>query len=305
MATQEQYPKSDNDSATQEQIPHSGVGGYEQPPARQFDNTTLPEAVAQGLIETPTSPAPLMPPAEVEMPKRSWKKPAAAGALALTVLAGAFGIGRATSGNDTEPRVEPSVGAPANPGEIAPNLTEAQQERANLEPRVANEAMLPTSYYDEGGETDLSGIDMVLLENNLDTLLDNIVYMQETGDFSIMNKTFLEDSDGNYPGAAAEVEGVKANYQLNEATQATNPNQPISSMQVEGIQSVIPAGFETVEVTAAVSFLGWGNPTSDKLGNAFSSVHTTRYTLQAQETPIEGSEATENIWLILHEEAVN
>jgi|GEM_PF-4830790 len=230
-----------------------------------------------------------------------WKKPAAVGALVLATAAGAFGIGKATGGNDTntEPRVEPSVSAPA---EV---LTQAQIERSKLRPAVANEAMLPTSYYEEGGETDLSGIDMDLLENNLNTLLDNIVYMQEIGDFSVMDKTFLEDSDGNYPGAAAEVEGVKANYQLNEAAQATNQNQPISSMQVESIQSVIPAGFETVEVTATVSSLTWGNPTGDKVGNAFSSVHTTRYTLQAQETPIEGSEATENIWLILHEEAVN
>lgn len=130
MATQEQPPKSDN-STTQEQVPHSGVMGYEQPPARQFDNTTLSEAVAQGLIETPTSPEPLMSPteapAELESPKRSWnqQRMIAAGALGLTLAAAAFGIGKATNGNETnsEPRTEPSVSAPAVPVETLPPVS--------------------------------------------------------------------------------------------------------------------------------------------------------------------------------------
>lgn len=121
MATQEQFPDSDKDGTTKAQIPHSGVRGYEQPPTRQFDNTSLSEAVQQGLIETPTSPAPLMPPVEVEKTQRSWKKPAAVGALVLATAAGAFGIGK-SSGNDSgnESRVETSVSASANTGEQSP-----------------------------------------------------------------------------------------------------------------------------------------------------------------------------------------
>lgn len=113
MAKQDQYPR-DDDGRTKEQIPHSFRHG--ETPVNEFDNTPLTDAVEQGLIITPDSPALLMP------DKKSWftdnKNKVIVGLAGLSLAAtAALGVSLAKGdGVSAEPK-QPSVGAPIVPSE--------------------------------------------------------------------------------------------------------------------------------------------------------------------------------------------
>ena len=64
MSNHDQTPRNSNSSAP-EQVPHSGVHGYERP-VDEFDNTTLAEAHEQGLLTTPDTAARLAGEAQVD-----------------------------------------------------------------------------------------------------------------------------------------------------------------------------------------------------------------------------------------------
>lgn len=294
MASHDQYPQEDN--VTKEQIPHSFRHG--ETPHREFDNTPLTDAVEQGLIITPDSPALLMP----EKKNNGWKKPLVVGTAILAAIGGGIGIGaKAMGGNEpnTESPTEPSVSGPVTPGageEVI--LSQAQQERAALAPHAADAAMLESEYYNAGGDT-VANIDQSLLITNLGTLLDNITYMRETGDFSIMNKTFLSDDEGNYPGASADVDGVKIIYDSNKQNQNQNPDQPVSNIHVAAIEHIETAGFETIKVTAIIFERTFGAPSEVADPVEFESATRIEYTLQGQMAKVGDTGTQEHVWLIL------
>jgi hypothetical protein len=121
MANQEPF-SFNSKGRTGEQVPHSGIH-HDEAPVREFDNTSLHQAVEQGLIVTPNSPAEL-----VKERKGSWKKPVAAVALLGAVAAGAFGYKQLASGDSApNPDRKPVATSSPNPGESKPTKAETSE----------------------------------------------------------------------------------------------------------------------------------------------------------------------------------
>lgn len=111
MSKPDQDPTSGNGQIS-EQIPHSGIHGNETP-VREF-GTPLQDAVEQGLVTTPDSPAPLLT-TKVESNNRKRNiligvGTAAAGAAAVIGLT----LGK-SGGEQSTPRSEAPASAPATP----------------------------------------------------------------------------------------------------------------------------------------------------------------------------------------------
>ena len=117
MSNQEFTP-NENPGSVEEQIPHSGVYGYEKP-VTEFDNTTLHEAHEQGLLETPENPSNL-----VETPVNPNKKRkltrkqritigVTAAALGSTVP---FGLAMALNGGESTPPTPNTNNSSTNTG---------------------------------------------------------------------------------------------------------------------------------------------------------------------------------------------
>lgn len=112
MSTNEQYP-STNDGSTSEQIPHSGVHGYETP-VTEFDKTSLKDAHDQGLLTVPENPGTLTSKDKKVSPFK--KAGVALGSLAAVVALG-IGAKSALGGESTESQSTTGNSAPANAGE--------------------------------------------------------------------------------------------------------------------------------------------------------------------------------------------
>lgn len=113
-----EHESSPQVNPTDQHIPHSGRHGYERP-LREFDNTSLGEAVDMGLIETPDSPAPLQDPHDK---KRRPRTPLIVGGSVLASAVLGYGGYRAIHWNDErgpayDGRDEPAASAPVTPGE--------------------------------------------------------------------------------------------------------------------------------------------------------------------------------------------
>lgn len=136
-----------NDGSVTEQIPHSGVH-HGETPVRDFDNTTLGEAVDRRLIKTPSSPAELTSPAEHRSSGNILSKLVttklgrrASLAVATLVAAGAVtqGLAPNSGGEADRPTNNPVPEAPESPGsdgEVEPGtggvtLTTKQLEALN------------------------------------------------------------------------------------------------------------------------------------------------------------------------------
>lgn len=114
MASHDQYPQDGN--VTKAQIPHSFRHG--ETPHREFDNTPLTDAVEQGLIITPDSPALLMP------EKKSKKGAVLIGGAVLATIATVGSIIGLSSGDNEKtagPTNEPTVSTPVSPGQTPTN----------------------------------------------------------------------------------------------------------------------------------------------------------------------------------------
>lgn len=133
MSNHDQYPSSNDDSGVREQIPHSGIH-HDETPVRDFDKTPLTEAVEQGLIETPDSPAALLEPT-TEKPRSRWSVGQKIGAAAATVVVGAGAlIGAKAFGGDSTPAPERNPAASATP---TPGATETAKPAEQLSPGEA------------------------------------------------------------------------------------------------------------------------------------------------------------------------
>lgn len=105
-----------------EQVPHSGTlpGELREAPVRDFDNTTLPEAYAQGRIVTPDTPALLVghpTSTETASKKRRTGLWVGAGAAGVALAVGAvLGLNKMNEA----PEAVPTAAAPADPSEAAP-----------------------------------------------------------------------------------------------------------------------------------------------------------------------------------------
>jgi hypothetical protein len=117
MSNQEFNPNN-NPGSVEEQIPHSGVHGYEKP-VTEFGSTTLHEAHEQGLLETPENPSPL-----IETPINPNKKRkltrkqritigVTAAALGSTVP---FGLAMALNGGENTPPTPNTNNSSTNTG---------------------------------------------------------------------------------------------------------------------------------------------------------------------------------------------
>lgn len=136
MSTNEQYPVNDGGNSTSEQIPHSGVHGFETP-VTEFDNTSLQDAHDQGLLEVPENPSSLT----KESRKRS---PLVRIGLVLGGLATVAGLGvgakAALDGEAPESRSETGNSATPNTGG-----SEAPSESPTVSnPEVIDTAIAPT-----------------------------------------------------------------------------------------------------------------------------------------------------------------
>lgn len=122
MSDRESTP-NDTSGSVEEQIPHSGVYGYEKP-VTEFDNTTLHEAHEQGLLETPENPSHLI---EPQTPVNPNKKRKLTRKQRITIgVAGAalgsivpVGLVVALGGGDAAPNQDPGVSGPEVPGTSA------------------------------------------------------------------------------------------------------------------------------------------------------------------------------------------
>ncbi len=114
MSNQEFNP-NENPGATEEQIPHSGVHGFEQP-VTDFDKTSLRDAHEQNLIKTPETPAALYPTQEKQKMSRGKKIGMwlAGGLLAGSAVPVSLAI--ALNGDNEAPNQEPGVSGPEVPG---------------------------------------------------------------------------------------------------------------------------------------------------------------------------------------------
>lgn len=135
MSNREHHNPTSGNTSAGEQIPHSGVGGYEQP-VNDFDNTSLQDAVDQGLLETPESPAPLVSPSAETKPSRrrlTVKEKLGLGLAGLGLVGG--GAYLATHGGDSDERSpeRPVATATGNPGET-PTTTPSSEVEPTAEP---------------------------------------------------------------------------------------------------------------------------------------------------------------------------
>ncbi len=293
------------------------IGHSREGVVREFDKTSLGDAHAQGLLTTPDSPAPLTateteqevqasPKPKAEK-KPNWVKRAIVGTVALGAATGAvIGVAKAVGGNDEEaPSPRPTASGPAVPGgEVSPDGTpgEFEAQRAKLSARTANAAMLSPEYYEPNSTQSIDYLDQKLLGVNMRTLLDNEVYMIETGDFSALNKTFFTDGNGNYPdqGMTTYVEGLKAQHETIAEYTKQNPNYPVSEKILARIDNVQDDGFEAFTVQGVVLETTYGAPLAD--GGVRATKTATRMEFKIMASPHDVSEGvTETAWTILSE----
>ena len=280
MANQEPFTFGNGNRAP-EQTPHSGVHHGERP-VREFD-TPLPDAVEQGLIQTPDSPASLVSnPAEK---KGRWKKPVAVGTLVLAAAAGTFGIGRATSGgNSASPEAEPTASAPATPGETVNTPTPEQLERQDLHYNLSPDYFIDKGFYDQAKSADTSGIggydissylDTAELENTIQDLLDNETYVRETGDKDGLLATFKQLPSGEFAGSGT-AESLEDQHAYAASLQEKYPNMPLTSKKLVSIDQVIPDLEDPNSVSVEFTYLDMtvGDYVADGTGGYFKSSTT-------------------------------
>lgn len=96
----------------QEAVPHAGKQNWELP-VREFDKTTLQEAVDQERITVPESPAPLVEPTPEPAPQKTNRGAKIFGAIAAVAAigGGAFALGSKSGGNETETAKRPAATA--------------------------------------------------------------------------------------------------------------------------------------------------------------------------------------------------
>jgi len=146
-----------------EEIPHSGPHG--EKPVNTFDNTSLPRAVREGILTSDSVRVTSTPPAHDTLPKkqRLTKKQkiglfAATGVLGTVVSGGLYAATRGSDTN-TEPRSEPSVSAPANPGETHEANSQTPSFGLEAAEYSNNPEMLAAAYYDQVNDFMIAGID--------------------------------------------------------------------------------------------------------------------------------------------------
>lgn len=142
MSNREHHNPTSGNTSAGEQIPHSGVGGYEQP-VNDFDNTSLQDAVDQGLLETPESPAPLVAPQTTETkPSRRRLSVKEKAGLALAALGlGVGGTYLATQGGDSNEHTPDRPVASATP-----NVDPTQEPTPDTEPTAEPDPYAETSW---------------------------------------------------------------------------------------------------------------------------------------------------------------
>lgn len=280
MANQEPFTFGNGNRAP-EQTPHSGVHHGERP-VREFD-TPLPDAVEQGLIQTPDSPASLVSdPAEK---KGRWKKPVAVGTLVLAAAAGTFGIGRATSGgNSAPPEAKPTASAPATPGENVNTPTPEQLERQDLHYNLSPDYFIDKGFYDQYGDVDTSGlygydiashVDNAEAQETIQDLLDNQVYVYETGDKDGLLATFKQLPSGEFAGSG-NAEVLEDQHSYAASLQEKYPNLPLVSKKLVSIDNILPDLKDPSKVSVEFTYLDTtvGDFVSDETGGHFQSSTT-------------------------------
>lgn len=109
-------PDERTNTPVQEAVPHAGKQSWELP-VREFDKTTLQEAVDQERITVPESPAPLVEPTPEPAPQKTNRGAKIFGAIAAVAAigGGAFALGSKSGGNETETAERPAATAAPSP----------------------------------------------------------------------------------------------------------------------------------------------------------------------------------------------
>lgn len=304
----EHYPEP-NDQGTKSRIPHSGRHGYEQP-VQEFDNTSLGEAHERGLILTPDSPAPLLTLDQEDKKTLGWRKPAAAGALVLVAVAGAFGIGKATSGGEanSQPETQPSAtGAPAVPGETEPLIA---QQRADMyyayEPDyfISDEFYLNNPAPTEGGPGGYSDpseyIDQTVVHDLVSDLLHNMTVATETGSEDAIIATYAQESDGNFGNMQDEVDVLRQQIELKQGFIGQYPDYPIGSIVLQSIDSVSPntANKDHASIELTVQNTQYGNYNAGEEPVAFITTESWSWDLERREVNGFSASSGTTMWVI-------
>lgn len=142
MSNREHHNPTSGNTSAGEQIPHSGVGGYEQP-VNDFDKTSLQDAVDQGLLTTPESPAPLVrtqsPEAKPSRRRLTAKERIGLGLAAFGLVGG--GTYLATQGGDSNEHTPDRPVASATP-----NVDPTQEPTPDTEPTAEPDPYAETSW---------------------------------------------------------------------------------------------------------------------------------------------------------------
>lgn len=157
MSTNEQYPSAQSGPSTNEQIPHSGVHGYEAPVDTSHD-TSLQDAHDQGLLTVPENPAVLT----VEKKKGSLKNKIVVALAGLGLVGGGIAGYSAMKGGEAPERTDTtSAGATKTPGTKIEKATPEQAPAAGFgipaEKYKANPELLGQEYYRQLNEFRIAG----------------------------------------------------------------------------------------------------------------------------------------------------
>lgn len=265
MANQEQYPE-DSNATTQEQVPHSFRHG--ETPHREFDNTPLPDAVEQGLIITPDSPAILMP----DKNSSGWKKRVVGLTAIVAALAGGIGFGmNATGGNNnnTEPRADASVSAPANPSETPP-VSNFNPNSSINDNNFPNYMLQPNS--------DANGV-----MSNFDEVISYIVNQRVTGRAEAANPSdlqLLNNSNSENTVLEDYVAYIERNYKIGKDVWEEQGRGDIARLNFKSV-------IQSAESTSDGGYIITANDTYEALdsndqyvGYVLSNVEERQYTFE-------------------------
>lgn len=202
MSHQEHQPT--DQSPVGEQIPHSGVHGFEKP-VTEFDKTTLRDAHEQGLIKTPETPAEL----HNDQEKKSGLKKVVAGVAGTAVLAvgGFVGVKALGGGENSESSPEQTSSAPANPGgnneAVTPesSLVESLDFSLPAEKYIDNPELLATDFMKTFNEWENTGYSKAAANDDkrftMGTLEAYAAFLNKTSDEKIKQDLLVEDWQNN------------------------------------------------------------------------------------------------------------
>lgn len=265
MSSNEHSPVSGNNS-TEEQIPHSGVHGYEQP--FREDGTSLKDAHESGRLETPNDPSTLDHPTVIVDKQKTPLSPLKKAGIFLGGIATVAGLGlgaKSMIGGEGAPRTvdKDEVGAPAVPGggETEAVKTPEQELRDSLTYGTEYEYFVDPKFYSEmteyggiDGNLEKSYIDESYAQTVVQNLLNNKLVALETGNEDAILATYNQVSPGNFGEMSGSVGGLRDQAAFLKEQREKNPSFPVGSLELISLVDVTPDPTDKNIVEVQLSF---------------------------------------------------